>query len=466
MDSPVRLSEDRELARRLLSLVPEFPTVTWGRDELRTGDMWNSNSLVSWLLARSDHDTDRIHPPQGGRAPGWLAGLVVAARQSDPPLTGRSDEGTLGPESMSFGPDAAPYGSSSLELKDVRERTLNEMEKTMKCAVVPELGARLEIRDVPVPQPGPGQVLVKIEASGLCHTDIHAARGDWPVKPKMPLVPGHEGVGTVVTVGEGDFPVVVGDRVALPWLGRACGHCRYCITGWETYCATPEYMGYTIDGSYAEFAIGYASHVVKVPDGVSSFDAAPITCAGVTTYKALKVARPQPGETAMIVGIGGLGHLALQYAKIFGTRTVAVDVEDQKLQLAKDLGADHVIDARGDQQAETDALGGVDVAVVTVPSPAAMRAAHASLNPNGRLVLVGLPADNRLELPVFETVLKGISVIGSLVGTRNDLAECFQFHAEGRTQVIAETRQLEDVNECFEEVLAGHVPARLVFDLS
>jgi alcohol dehydrogenase, propanol-preferring len=336
----------------------------------------------------------------------------------------------------------------------------------MKAAVVPEFGARLEILDVPVPRPGPGQVLVKIEASGLCHTDIHAARGDWPVKPKMPLVPGHEGVGTIIAVGDGDLPVGVGDRVALPWLGRACGHCRYCITGWETYCVTPEFMGYTIDGSYAEFAIGYASHVVKVPDGVSSFDAAPITCAGVTTYKGLKVARPQPGETAMIVGIGGLGHLALQYAKIFGTRTVAVDVEDEKLQLAKDLGADHVIDARGDQLAETQALGGVDVAVVTVPSPAAMRAAHASLNPNGRLVLIGLPADNKLELPVFETVLRGISVIGSLVGTRNDLAECFQMHAEGRTRVIAEPRQLEDVNECFEEVLAGRVPARLVFDLT
>ena len=205
---------------------------------------------------------------------------------------------------------------------------------------------------------------------------------------------------------------------------------------------------------------------MKVPESVSSLDAAPITCAGVTTYKALKVARPQPAETAMVVGIGGLGHLALQYAGIFGTTTVAVDVEGGKLQLAKDLGADHVVDARGDQSKALAALGGVDLAVVTVPSPAAMRAAHAALNHNGRLVLVGLPADNRLELPVFETVLKGISVIGSLVGTRNDLAECFALHAQGRTSVVAETRKLEDVNECFEEVLAGRVPARLVFDMS
>ena len=221
-----------------------------------------------------------------------------------------------------------------------------------------------------------------------------------------------------------------------------------------------------MDGSCAEYALGYASHVVAVPDGVSSLDAAPLTCAGVTTYKALKVARPQPNETAMIVGIGGLGHLALQYARIFGTRTVAVDVEDDKLALAKELGADHVVDARGDQAAELAALGGVDVAVVTVPSPAAMRAAHAALNPNGRLVLVGLPADDRLELPVFETVLKGISVIGSLVGTRNDLADCFAMHAQGHTRVVTQTRRLEDVNSCFDEVLSGQVPARLVFDLA
>jgi propanol-preferring alcohol dehydrogenase len=336
----------------------------------------------------------------------------------------------------------------------------------MKAAVVPALGAPLEIRDVPVPTPGPGQVLVRIEACGLCHTDIHAARGDWPVKPKMPLIPGHEGVGRIVELGEGEQWLAVGDRVALPWLGHACGRCRYCIAGWETYCQTPQYMGYTMDGGYAELAVGYASHVVPVPDGVDPVEAAPVTCAGVTTYKALKVAKPQPTETAMVVGIGGLGHLALQYAKIFGTTTVAVDVEDEKLGLAEDLGADHVVDGRGDQAGELAALGGVDVAVVTVPSPAAMRAAHAALNPNGRLVLVGLPADNRLELPVFETVLKGISVIGSLVGTRNDLAECFALHAQGRTRVIAETRKLEDVNECFEEVLAGKVPARLVFDLT
>ena len=149
----------------------------------------------------------------------------------------------------------------------------------MRAAVVPAFGAPLEIRDVERPRPGAGQVLVKIEASGLCHTDIHAAHGDWPVKPKLPLIPGHEGVGRVVEVGESVDTLAVGDRVALPWLALACGRCRYCIAGRETYCQSPQYMGYTIDGGYAEYAVGYASHVVRVPDAVSSIDAAPITCA-------------------------------------------------------------------------------------------------------------------------------------------------------------------------------------------
>ncbi|MFN3219388.1 MAG: zinc-dependent alcohol dehydrogenase [Acidimicrobiales bacterium] len=336
----------------------------------------------------------------------------------------------------------------------------------MKAAVVTGFGAPLEVRDVEVPSPGSGQVLVRIEASGLCHTDIHAAHGDWPVKPKLPLIPGHEGVGRVVEVGEGVDDIAVGDRVALPWLAQACGRCRYCIAGKETYCVAPQYMGYTIDGGYAEYAIGYASHVVKVPESVSSVDAAPITCAGVTTYAALKSAAPQPAETVMVVGVGGLGHLGLQYGKVFGGRTIAVDVEDAKLDLARELGADEVVDARGDQVAEVAAMGGADIALVTVPSPKAMQAAYACLNPTGRLVLVGLPADNTLQLPVFETVLRGIQIMGSLVGTRNDLADCFALHAAGRTQVIAETRALDTVNECFDEVLAGKVAARLVFDMT
>jgi len=336
----------------------------------------------------------------------------------------------------------------------------------MKAAVVTEFGAPLQVQDVPTPEPGRGQVLVRIESSGLCHTDIHAAHGDWPVKPKMPFISGHEGVGRIEAVGDDVEYLSVGDRVALPWLGKACGRCRYCVTGRETYCQDYEYMGYTIDGGYAEYTVGYASHVTPVPDDVSSFDAAPLTCAGVTTYAALKSVQPRPADTVMVAGIGGLGHLGLQYAKAFGSRTIAVDVEDAKLALAKELGADHVVDARDDQVAQVRDLGGADVALVTVPSPVVMSAARDCLNPTGRLVIVGLPKANKLELPVFETVLNGITVRGSLVGTREDLAETFELHRRGRTRVIAEARSLDDVNECFDEVLAGKVPGRLVFDLT
>jgi alcohol dehydrogenase, propanol-preferring len=335
---------------------------------------------------------------------------------------------------------------------------------TMKAAVVPELGAKLEIQELAVPEPGPGQVLVKIEASGICHTDIHAAHGEWPVKPNPPFIPGHEGVGVVVATGPGATLHKQGDRVAIPWLGSACGHCRYCVAGWETLCETQQNSGYSVDGSYAEYAVAENRYVVAVPDEVSSFDAAPLTCAGVTTFKAIKVAGLQPGETASIVGVGGLGHLAVQYARVLGARVVAVDVEDAKLDLARALGADLTVNARTTDPVQAIAeYGGADVAVVTAASPRTFEQAYASLRRGGRLSCVGLPADDKITISVFDTVLSGKQIIGSIVGTRKDLADVFALHAAGRTKVIAEPRHLEEVNTCFDEVLAGHVPARLVF---
>jgi propanol-preferring alcohol dehydrogenase len=327
------------------------------------------------------------------------------------------------------------------------------------------LGAPLEIRRVPVPVPGPGQVLVRMEASGLCHTDIHAARGDWPVKPTAPFIPGHEGVGIVEALGPGAGVHRVGERVAIAWLASACGACSYCLSGWETLCEKQQNSGYSVDGSYAEYAVADDKYVVSVPDGITPFDAAPLTCAGVTTYKALKVSRLRPAETAVVYGIGGLGHLALQYAKLFGGRVIAVDIEDSKLELAARLGADEVIDGRsGDAAEAVRKLGGADVAVALAVSPRAFEQAYGSLRRGGRLVCVALPADDKMTVPIFDTVLGGKSIIGSIVGTRQDLAEVFALHAAGRTEVIAEPRKLEQVNECFEAVLAGKVPARLVFE--
>jgi propanol-preferring alcohol dehydrogenase len=335
---------------------------------------------------------------------------------------------------------------------------------TMKAAVVPELGAKLEIRELAVPEPGPGQLLVKMLASGLCHTDIHAAHGDWPVKPSPPFIPGHEGVGVVVAAGPGATLHKPGDRVAIAWLGSACGHCRHCVAGWETLCEAQRNTGYSVDGCYAEYAVADDAYVVDVPDEVPSLDAAPLTCAGVTTFKAVKVAGLQPGETASIVGIGGLGHLALQYARLLGARVIAVDVEDAKLDLARALGADVAVNARTtDPAAAIAGYGGADVAVVTAASPRTFEQAYASLRRGGRLCCVGLPADDTISISVFDTVLSGKQVIGSIVGTRNDLKDVLALHAAGRTKVIAERRDLQDVNACFDEVLAGHVPARLVF---
>ncbi|MEZ0075896.1 alcohol dehydrogenase catalytic domain-containing protein [Planotetraspora sp. GP83] len=336
----------------------------------------------------------------------------------------------------------------------------------MRASLVTGFDRPIEIHDLPIPEIQPDQVLVRVEASGLCHTDIHAARGDWPVKPALPFTPGHEGVGVIEKVGSAVTGRAVGERVAVPWLGYACGTCDYCVSGRETLCESQLNMGYALNGGHAEYVAAYAAHVVPVPAGVNPFEAAPLTCAGVTTYKAVKVSGLRPTERAAIFGIGGLGHLAQQYAQIFGADTIAVDVTEEKLRLARELGAAHVVNAAAtDPVAAIRQLGGADVAIALAADPHVLEQAHASLRRGGRLVLVSLPRDNAMRLPIFETVLGGISVIGSIVGTRADLAEVFRLHAAGRTTVKYETRKLDEINRAFEDVLAGHVPARLVFAL-
>ncbi len=336
----------------------------------------------------------------------------------------------------------------------------------MRAAVVHEFKAPLRIEERPVPTPAPGQVLVRIETSGLCHTDIHAAHGDWPVRPTLPFVPGHEGVGLIEAVGAGVKVVAEGQRVAVPWLGWACGACEYCASGWETLCLQQRNTGYSVDGGYAEYVLADAAFVGRVPDSIDPLDAAPLTCAGVTTYKAVKVSGARSSDLVAVFGIGGLGHLAMQYAQIAGASVVAVDVIDSKLDLAKQLGAAHTVNAANEDPVEViKQLGGADAAIVLAVSPKACEQAFGSLRRNGRLVFVALPADNTVHLPIFETVLNGITVTGSIVGTRVDLAETFELHADGRTRVIRESRKLEEVNEAFEEVLKGTVDARLVFDL-
>ncbi|MCL1935347.1 MAG: alcohol dehydrogenase AdhP [Defluviitaleaceae bacterium] len=337
----------------------------------------------------------------------------------------------------------------------------------MKAAVVNEFKKKLEIKDVPMPKAGYGEIVVKIEASGVCHTDLHAAHGDWPVKPKLPLVPGHEGTGTVVEVGENVSHIKVGDRVGIPWLYSACGHCEFCLTGRETLCKDQLNSGYSIDGAYAEYCLANANYVVKIPDNISFIDAAPLFCAGVTTYKALKVSKAKPGDWVAIFGIGGLGHLAVQYAKAMGFNVIAVDILEEKLTLAKELGADLTVNGK-----ETDVskfiqekVGGAHASVCVAVSKIAFNQAYSCLRRGGVCVPVGLPPEN-MEIPIFDTVLNAIQVIGSIVGTRKDLQETLQFAAEGKVKSIIEVRKLEEINEIFEELEHGKVNGRIVVDMS
>ena len=352
---------------------------------------------------------------------------------------------------------------------DSEVRREEEMERgTMKAAVVHEFKEPLSLEERPIPKAGPDEVVFKVEASGLCHTDIHAAHGDWPVKPSLPFIPGHEGVGIVTDVGADVSNLNEGDRVAMPWLGYACGECEYCVTGWETLCEEQLNAGYSMDGSYGEYAKGFAKYLVKVPEGVSPFDAAPLTCAGVTTYKAVKMSGAGSGDLVAVYGVGGLGHLAVQYARIAGAQVVAVDLVDERLKTAEELGASYTVNAREEDPVERiKELGGADAVIATAVSPKAFEQGYQSLKRGGTIVFVALPADNYVDLPIFETVLNGIHVVGSIVGTRQDLREVFDLHAQGKTKVIYETRRLDEVNESFEEVLQGTMKSpRLVFDFT
>jgi propanol-preferring alcohol dehydrogenase len=278
-------------------------------------------------------------------------------------------------------------------------------------------------------------------------------------------VPGHEGVGIVCELGPSVTELAIGDRVAMPWLGYACGHCDYCVSGKETLCLAQKNTGYSFDGSFGEYAVAHADYCVKVPTGVDPADAAPLTCAGVTTYKAVKVAGTRSSDLVAVFGVGGLGHLAIQYAAIAGGSVIAVDLHDEKLELARELGAEFTVNAaQEDPVAAIQALGGADQAIALAVAPSAFEQAYGSLRRGGTLVFVALPADNDVTIPIFQTVLNGITIVGSIVGTRTDLREVFELHAAGKTKVIRETRSLEDVNEAIADVEAGRVAARVVFE--
>jgi len=338
--------------------------------------------------------------------------------------------------------------------------------KTMKAAVVERFGEPLVVREVPVPQPGPGQALVEIIASGVCHTDLHAADGDWPVKPTLPFIPGHEGSGNVVALGPGVTHLKEGDRVGIAWLHSACGHCSFCLSGWETLCLEQKNSGYSVNGSFAQYALAQADYLGRIPENLSFVDAAPILCAGVTTYKGLKETQTRPGEWVVISGAGGLGHVAIQYAKAMGMHVAAVDLGPEKMALAEKLGAEIVIDAKT-QDPPTEIqkqIGGAHGVLVTAVSTIAFKQAIGMLRRGGTCVLNGLPP-GEFPVAIFDLVLNRYTIRGSIVCTRLDLEEALRFAAEGKVRATIETQPLDSINSVLNRLKTGNVNGRVVLGI-
>ena len=338
----------------------------------------------------------------------------------------------------------------------------------MKAVVVNPEGTNVQLIENKEMRPlETGEALVDIEYCGVCHTDLHVAHGDFGKVPGRVL--GHEGIGIVKEIAPDVKSLKVGDRVSVAWFFEGCGACEYCTTGRETLCRTVKNAGYSVDGGMAEQCIVTADYAVKVPEGLDPAQASSITCAGVTTYKAIKEAQLQPGQWTVIFGAGGLGNLAVQYAKkVFNAHVVAVDINNDKLALAKEVGADIVIN--GHEVEDVAALiqektGGAHSAVVTAVSKVAFNQAVDSIRAGGRVVAVGLPSE-MMDLSIVKTVLDGIQVIGSLVGTRKDLEEAFQFGAEGLVVPVVQKRPVSDAVDVFDEMEAGTIQGRMVLDFT
>lgn len=335
----------------------------------------------------------------------------------------------------------------------------------MKAAVVTK-DHQVDVVDKELRALKHGEALLSMHCCGVCHTDLHVKNGDFGDKTGVIL--GHEGVGVVKEVGPGVTSLKVGDRASVAWFFKGCGHCEYCISGNETLCRDVQNAGYTVDGGMAEECIVVADYAVKVPDGLDSAAASSITCAGVTTYKAVKVSGIKPGKWIAIYGLGGLGNLALQYAKnVFNARVIAIDVNDEQLAFATEMGADLVINPIKEDAAQViqEKVQGAHAAVVTAVAKSAFNSAVDAVRAGARVVAVGLPPES-MNLSIPRLVLDGIQVIGSLVGTREDLAEAFQFAAEGKVAPKVTKRPIEDINAIFHEMEHGKIKGRMVIDFS
>jgi alcohol dehydrogenase, propanol-preferring len=330
--------------------------------------------------------------------------------------------------------------------------------------VVHAFGEPLTVEEVPIPTPGYGEVLIKVVANGVCHTDLHAANGDWTGRPKLPFIPGHEGAGVIAALGPGVTRLKEGDAVGVAWLHDACGGCEYCMTGWDSLCRSQHNTGYSVNGSFAEYVIGTAAYLGRLPKDPDFAQMAPILCAGVTSYKGIKETEAKPGEWIAISGVGGLGQLAIQYAKAMGLHVAALDVTEEKLALARASGSDVTVNAKSPDAATQivkQTGGGAHGVLVTAVSPSAFSQAIKMVRRKGTISLVGLPP-GEFRTPIFDVVMNRITMRGSIVGGREDLAEAIAFAAEGKVRAEIHKAELEDINQIFDDLKAGTVNGRIV----
>jgi len=345
-----------------------------------------------------------------------------------------------------------------------------KLPATMKAAQVVEHGKPLQVNTIPVPKPGAGEVLVKVQANGVCHTDVHVNDGELDVKCPLPMTPGHEVIGVVAALGAGVGNLKVGDRVGIPWLHESCGSCADCWAGWETVCAKTERTGFSVHGGFAEYALANATYATPIPDSLSNEQAAPILCAGVTVYKALKESSVRPGQYVVINGAGGgLGHVAVQYAKAMGMVVIAIDSGDRKMKLLKeDLKVEHVVDFTRENVAEailkiTDT--GAHGCLMLAPTSKPFAEAVGYIRPRGTIVCVGLPPGS-VPVNVFQVVLKAITIKGSIVGTRLDLQEALLLAARGKVKCHVVVKSMKEVNGILDSLRNGEVDGRVVIDMS
>ena len=335
----------------------------------------------------------------------------------------------------------------------------------MQAAVLQAFGQALAMQELPTPTPLADEVLLEVEACGVCHSDLHIVDGDSPAfkaGTKAQLIPGHEVVGRVVARGAAVSHLAIGERVGVAWLHHTCGACELCLGGRENLCRKATVTGMSVDGGYAEFMRAKASHALPVPAALSSVEAAPLFCAGVTSYRALHNAGVGPGQRVAVVGVGGLGHLAVQIAIAAGAEVIAIDVADDKLASARALGAAHAFDARSpDTPKAVRALGGAHIAVVTSAARAAFDLGFKCLRPAGTLAIVGLPPEP-LQFSALAIVSGEFRIVGSAVGTRDDLRATLALAAAGQLRCHCHTRPLSEANAALDDLRAGRVQGRTV----